>query len=102
MAEKRRTPGIEGSRPLGSSATPTTPWHTPPTWRRPCRPHQSRTRPEALPGHRRLEPFCTKGLRPASTSPAGYEGGKQEISETVDFLRSPEHYAIAGAKGPVE
>ncbi|MFI7300989.1 ATP-dependent zinc metalloprotease FtsH [Streptomyces sp. NPDC050121] len=31
---------------------------------------------------------------------AGYEGVKQEISEIVDFLRSPERYAIAGAKGP--
>ncbi|MFF4587512.1 ATP-dependent zinc metalloprotease FtsH [Streptomyces sp. NPDC001388] len=31
---------------------------------------------------------------------AGYEGVKQEISEIVDFLRHPERYAIAGAKGP--
>ncbi|MFF4346132.1 ATP-dependent zinc metalloprotease FtsH [Streptomyces sp. NPDC001530] len=31
---------------------------------------------------------------------AGYEGVKQEISEIVDFLRSPERYAVAGAKGP--
>ncbi|MFF7842305.1 ATP-dependent zinc metalloprotease FtsH [Streptomyces ossamyceticus] len=31
---------------------------------------------------------------------AGYEGVKLEISEIVDFLRSPERYAIAGAKGP--
>ncbi|MFI1928101.1 hypothetical protein [Streptomyces sp. NPDC020377] len=54
MAEKRRTPGIEAPRPLGTSATPTVPWHTPPTRRRPCCPHQSRTRPEALPGRRRL------------------------------------------------
>ncbi|WP_310719018.1 ATP-dependent zinc metalloprotease FtsH [Streptomyces lydicus] len=31
---------------------------------------------------------------------AGYEGVKQEISEVVDFLRHPERYAMAGAKGP--
>ncbi|MFI0737409.1 ATP-dependent zinc metalloprotease FtsH [Streptomyces sp. NPDC021100] len=31
---------------------------------------------------------------------AGYEGVKQEIGEVVDFLRSPERYARAGAKGP--
>ncbi|MEU0629323.1 ATP-dependent zinc metalloprotease FtsH [Streptomyces sp. NPDC005989] len=31
---------------------------------------------------------------------AGYGGVKQEISEIVDFLRSPERYAAAGAKGP--
>ncbi|MEV5480116.1 MULTISPECIES: ATP-dependent zinc metalloprotease FtsH [Streptomyces] len=31
---------------------------------------------------------------------AGYEGAKQEISEVVDFLRHPERYAAAGAKGP--
>ncbi|GAA5152325.1 ATP-dependent zinc metalloprotease FtsH [Amycolatopsis dongchuanensis] len=31
---------------------------------------------------------------------AGYEGVKQEVSEVVDFLRNPERYAAAGAKGP--
>ncbi|MEU7429933.1 ATP-dependent zinc metalloprotease FtsH [Streptomyces sioyaensis] len=31
---------------------------------------------------------------------AGYEGVKQEISEVVDFLRHPERYVAAGAKGP--
>ncbi|MEU9046298.1 MULTISPECIES: hypothetical protein [unclassified Kitasatospora] len=31
---------------------------------------------------------------------AGYEGVKQEVSEVVEFLRSPERYAAAGAKGP--
>ncbi|MER6100224.1 ATP-dependent zinc metalloprotease FtsH [Streptomyces sp. NPDC001728] len=31
---------------------------------------------------------------------AGYEGVKQEIGEIVDFLRNPERYAAAGAKGP--
>ncbi|WP_327072655.1 ATP-dependent zinc metalloprotease FtsH [Kitasatospora purpeofusca] len=31
---------------------------------------------------------------------AGYAGVKQEVSEVVDFLRSPERYAVAGAKGP--
>jgi cell division protease FtsH len=31
---------------------------------------------------------------------AGYDGVKQEISEVVDFLRAPERYAAAGAKGP--
>ncbi|MFC7759913.1 ATP-dependent metallopeptidase FtsH/Yme1/Tma family protein [Catellatospora bangladeshensis] len=31
---------------------------------------------------------------------AGYEGVKQEIGEVVDFLRDPQRYAVAGAKGP--
>jgi cell division protease FtsH len=31
---------------------------------------------------------------------AGYEGAKQEISEVVDFLNSPQRYAKAGAMGP--
>ncbi|WP_207930522.1 ATP-dependent zinc metalloprotease FtsH, partial [Streptomyces hainanensis] len=31
---------------------------------------------------------------------AGYDGVKQEVSEVVDFLRRPERYAAAGAKGP--
>jgi cell division protease FtsH len=31
---------------------------------------------------------------------AGYEGVKQEVSEVVEFLRAPERYAAAGAKGP--
>ncbi len=31
---------------------------------------------------------------------AGYEGVKQEIGEIVDFLRAPQRYAAAGAKGP--
>jgi len=31
---------------------------------------------------------------------AGYEGAKQEISEVVDFLRNPDRYLRAGAKGP--
>lgn len=31
---------------------------------------------------------------------AGYDGVKQEVSEVVDFLRAPERYAAAGAKGP--
>src|SRR4029077_4239648 len=31
---------------------------------------------------------------------AGYAGAKQEISEVVDFLKSPQRYAAAGAVGP--
>ncbi|MES4891568.1 ATP-dependent zinc metalloprotease FtsH [Streptomyces sp. NPDC096012] len=31
---------------------------------------------------------------------AGYDGVKQEISEVVDFLRNPDRYTAAGAKGP--
>src|SRR4029077_16779079 len=31
---------------------------------------------------------------------AGYAGAKQEISEVVDFLKSPQRYASAGAVGP--
>ncbi|MFD5320911.1 ATP-dependent zinc metalloprotease FtsH [Streptomyces sp. NPDC127098] len=40
--------------------------------------------------------------RPTTRFPdvAGYEGVKQEVSEIVDFLRRPERYAAAGAKGP--
>ncbi|WP_460060506.1 hypothetical protein [Streptomyces sp. YKOK-I1] len=72
MAEKRRTPGIERSRPLRSPATPTAPWHTPPTRRRPCCPHRSRTRPEALPGHRRLEAVLHEG--PAARIHITYDG----------------------------
>jgi cell division protease FtsH len=30
---------------------------------------------------------------------AGYDGVKQEVGEVVDFLRHPERYAAAGAKG---
>jgi cell division protease FtsH len=40
--------------------------------------------------------------RPSTTfaDVAGYEGAKKEISEVVDFLRSAERYARAGAKAP--
>ncbi|MFI9721876.1 ATP-dependent zinc metalloprotease FtsH [Streptomyces sp. NPDC052396] len=40
--------------------------------------------------------------RPTTGFPdiAGYDGVKQEIGEVVDFLRHPERYARAGAKGP--
>ncbi len=31
---------------------------------------------------------------------AGYEGVKQEVAEVVDFLRHPDRYKRAGAKGP--
>ncbi|HEX6196193.1 MAG TPA: ATP-dependent zinc metalloprotease FtsH, partial [Jiangellaceae bacterium] len=31
---------------------------------------------------------------------AGYDGVKQEVTEVVDFLRNPERYFAAGAKGP--
>jgi cell division protease FtsH len=31
---------------------------------------------------------------------AGYDGVKQEVSEVVDFLRNPDRYLAAGAKGP--
>ncbi|MHB8340005.1 MAG: ATP-dependent zinc metalloprotease FtsH [Mycobacteriales bacterium] len=31
---------------------------------------------------------------------AGYEGAKQEVSEVVDFLKSPDRYRRAGATGP--
>ena len=31
---------------------------------------------------------------------AGYDGAKQEITEVVDFLRTPDRYAKAGAVGP--
>jgi cell division protease FtsH len=40
--------------------------------------------------------------RPSTTFDdiAGYEGVKEEIGEIVDFLRNPERFAAAGAKGP--
>jgi len=40
--------------------------------------------------------------RPATTfaDVAGYEGAKEEISEVVDFLRTPERYSKAGAMVP--
>jgi cell division protease FtsH len=40
--------------------------------------------------------------RPSTTFPdvAGYEGAKSEISEVVEFLRTPERYARAGAVVP--
>jgi cell division protease FtsH len=31
---------------------------------------------------------------------AGYEGAKREIAEVVDFLKNPDRYKRAGAKGP--
>src|SRR6202022_3991953 len=31
---------------------------------------------------------------------AGYEGAKREVSEVVDYLKHPEKYAKAGARGP--
>lgn len=31
---------------------------------------------------------------------AGYEGAKQEVSEVVDFLKHPDRYRRAGARGP--
>jgi cell division protease FtsH len=31
---------------------------------------------------------------------AGYEGSKAEVMEVVDFLKNPERYARAGARGP--
>ena len=44
----------------------------------------------------------TDAERPATrfSDVAGYDGAKQEIAEVVDFLRSPERYAKAGAIGP--
>jgi cell division protease FtsH len=40
--------------------------------------------------------------RPSTTfaDVAGYEGVKREVSEVVDFLRSPDKYEAAGAVGP--
>ncbi len=31
---------------------------------------------------------------------AGYEGAKQEVNEIIDFLRHPDRYRMAGARGP--
>ena len=40
--------------------------------------------------------------RPATrfSDVAGYEGVKQEVTEVVDFLKNPQRYHKAGAKGP--
>jgi cell division protease FtsH len=51
-------------------------------------------------GRSRAKVFDTE--RPATTFAdiAGYEGVKQEISEVVDFLKSPDRYQRAGARAP--
>jgi cell division protease FtsH len=56
----------------------------------------------ALGGIGRSRAKITDAERPETrfADVAGYEGAKQEISEVVDFLRNPDRYARAGAKGP--
>ncbi|MET0805451.1 MAG: ATP-dependent metallopeptidase FtsH/Yme1/Tma family protein, partial [Acidimicrobiales bacterium] len=51
-------------------------------------------------GRSRAKVFDTE--RPATTFAdiAGYEGVKKEISEVVDFLKSPDRYQRAGARAP--
>jgi cell division protease FtsH len=51
-------------------------------------------------GRSRAKVFDEERPSTTFTDVAGYEGAKSEISEVVDFLRSPERYAKAGAVVP--
>jgi cell division protease FtsH len=55
-----------------------------------------------LGGFGRAKAKIIESERPTTTfeDVAGYEGVKQEVTEIVDFLRDPDRYAAAGAKGP--
>ncbi len=51
-------------------------------------------------GRSRAKVFDEERPSTTFTDVAGYEGAKSEISEVVDFLRSPERYSKAGAVVP--
>ncbi|HET9080778.1 MAG TPA: ATP-dependent zinc metalloprotease FtsH [Trebonia sp.] len=51
-------------------------------------------------GRSRAKVFDEERPSTTFTDVAGYEGAKSEISEVVDFLRSPERYSRAGAVVP--
>src|SRR5215469_10592536 len=51
-------------------------------------------------GRSRAKVFDAERPQTRFTDVAGYEGAKAEISEVVDFLRSPERYQRAGATAP--
>ena len=51
-------------------------------------------------GRSRAKVFDAERPQTRFTDVAGYEGAKAEISEVVDFLRSPERYQRAGAMAP--
>jgi cell division protease FtsH len=51
-------------------------------------------------GRSRAKVFDAERPQTRFTDVAGYEGVKAEISEVVDFLRSPERYQRAGAMAP--
>jgi cell division protease FtsH len=51
-------------------------------------------------GRSRAKVFDAERPSTKFTDVAGYEGAKQEISETIDFLRNPARYQRAGAMAP--
>jgi cell division protease FtsH len=51
-------------------------------------------------GRNRAKVFDAERPETKFSDVAGYEGAKQEISEVVDFLRSPDRYRRAGAMAP--
>jgi cell division protease FtsH len=51
-------------------------------------------------GRSRAKVFDAERPKTHFTDVAGYDGAKAEISEVVDFLRSPERYQRAGAMAP--
>ncbi len=51
-------------------------------------------------GRSKAKIFDAEQPKTKFTDVAGYEGAKAEISEVVDFLRSPERYRRAGAMAP--
>jgi cell division protease FtsH len=51
-------------------------------------------------GRSRAKVFDTERPKTTFDDIAGYEGVKREISETVDFLKSPDRYRRAGARAP--
>jgi cell division protease FtsH len=51
-------------------------------------------------GRSRAKVFDAERPQTRFTDVAGYDGAKAEISEVVDFLRSPERYQRAGAMAP--
>jgi cell division protease FtsH len=51
-------------------------------------------------GRSKTKVFDTEKPKSRFTDVAGYEGVKQEVMEVVDFLKNPDRYTAAGARGP--
>lgn len=51
-------------------------------------------------GRSRTKVFDTEKPETRFSDVAGYEGVKREVMEVVDFLKNPDRYASAGARGP--